>query len=342
VLKRYVTFGVFGAAHHHSDWFASTVRRHPKAKLAGIYDADRRRSKAFAEKFSIPYFDDLAELFPEVQAGIVTCENVLKKDMCLALARAGKHILCDKPLGLDSKESEEIIRACRKNAVKLQVGYLSRYSPEALEAKRVVSSGRIGRLKFIVAENRVEVGVVKQLSPWLALSKKNGGKGAILEHSVHAADLAQWYVTSPAESVYAVSAKNLDPSFEVEDNFSLFVKYRNGAYSTIDGSYCRASSGRPGDVNLTMFGEKGEMSLRLEKKALELFLGEEPRSTQSLIQTKLGDTYEGVACWNMIDDLVDCILNDKEPLTCGEDALRINALVEAGYRSLNTGRVVKI
>jgi len=340
--EKEIGFGVFGVAHHHSHPFASAVLHHSNTRLAGVYDRDKKRGKAFAAKFSIPYFENLDDLFEIVQAGIVTSENASKKSIAIALARAGKHILCDKPLGIDSKESLEIIKECKKSNVKLQVGYLSRYTPGALEAKRIISSGKIGRVKFISGENRVDAGVVKQLSGWLAFSKMNGGKGALLEHSVHVADLAQWYVESQPVSAYAVRAKNLDPSFQIEDNFSILVKYRNGSCATLDGSYCRSSSGRPGDVILEVVGEKGKVRIQVQRKALELYEGQEPHTIHSLIQTKLGDSYEGLACRNMIDDLVCCILNDKEPLTSGDDALMVNALVEASYRSLSSGEVEKV
>ena len=341
-MKEKITFGVFGVAHHHSRPFAETIERHPRTKLVGVYDSDEKKGRAFADKFSIPFSKNIDGLLGKVQAGIVTCENAQKKDMAIALAKAGKHILSDKPLGISPKESAEIIKTCNDNNVKLQVGYLSRYTPEALEAKRIIDSGKIGKVQFVSGENRVDVGSVKELSPWLALSSDNGGRGAVLEHCVHVADLAQWYVGSPAVSAYAVRAKNLDPTFEVEDNFTIHVGYKNGACATLDGSYCRPTSGRSGDLVLWIAGEKGELRLMIRKKALELIERQEPRVDSSTIQTKLGDSYEGFATWNMIDDLVDCILNDKTPLTCGEDAMRINSLVEACYKSLKNGSRVKV
>ena len=141
---------------------------------------------------------------------------------------------------------------------------------------------------------------------------------------------------------YPHTRANLDPSFEVEDNFSLFVKYSNGAFATMDGSYCTPSSGRVDDLILNIVGSKGSIRLLIQKKAILLNMGEDPAMSRELIETTLGGRYEGIPAWNMIDDLINSILFDREPLTCGEDARRVNALVEAGYQSLASRMPVKI
>ena len=196
----------------------------------------------------------------------MTSENASKKWLVIELAKSHKHVLCDKPLGINPRESEEIIRACDSSGVKLQVGYLSRYTPEALEAMKVVRANRIGDVKFLEGENRVDIGFVKILSPWLASSKATGGRGSLLEHSVHIVDLSQWYVGHRPSSVYAIRAKNLSNSFEVEDNFDLLVMYPNGAVATIDGSYCRPSSGRTDDLILKIVGSRGEIKILIQKR----------------------------------------------------------------------------
>jgi myo-inositol 2-dehydrogenase/D-chiro-inositol 1-dehydrogenase len=342
-MKR-LNFGIFGVAHHHSRTFAAAVRRHPECRLIGVYDADEKLARNFAEKFDIPCYTNLEEFLGEqtLDVGVVTSENAAKRTLAVKLAKAKKHVLCDKPLGISPQESDEIIQACNNANVKLQVGYVSRYSPEALEAMKIIQSKKIGFVKFLEGENRVDVGSVKALSPWLANSSATGGKGALLEHAVHLADLSQWYVGGKAISVFSIRAQNLDESFEVEDNFSMIVTYSNGAVATIDGSYCRPSSGRVDDLVLKIVGSTGQVKILIQKKALLITAGEEPNITESLVETELSGRYEGIAVWNMIDDLVNSIYYNRTPLTSGEDAKAVNQLVEAAYQSLETGREIKI
>jgi myo-inositol 2-dehydrogenase/D-chiro-inositol 1-dehydrogenase len=336
-------FGIFGVGHHHSLSFAAAISRHPSAKLVGVYDSNPKLASEFSKKFDVQNFSELEEflLRKDLDIGVVTSENVQKKDLSIALAKSKKHVLCDKPLGISAAESDVMLKACKKSKVKLQVGYLSRYTPEALEAKKVLDSNKIGDVKFIFGENRVDVGSVKLLSPWLATAQATGGRGAMLEHSVHLADLAQWYAGSKPIKVYATRAKNLDSSFEVEDNFVLVATFANGVIATMDGSFCRPSSGRVDDLVMEIGGSRGRVKIAIQKKALDLRLGEEPKIISRLVETELSGRYEGIAVWNMIDDLVDCIKNDQTPLTSGEDAKGVNQLVEAAYKSLETGNEVR-
>jgi len=339
--RKQLGFGIIGVAHHHSISFATTVLRHPNAKLVGVYDKDEKLAKNFGTKFGIPVYLDLESFLnsDKLDVGIVTSENAAKKELAIELAKHDKHVLCDKPLGINVSESDDVIAAAKRSRVKLQVGYLSRYTPEALEAKKMIQG--IGEVKFAIGENRVDVGSVKILSPWLASFRATGGRGALLEHTVHLADLIQWYIGHPLVSVYATKANNLDNSFEVEDNFVILATYSNGAIASMDGSYCRPTSGRVDDLSLRIIGAKKNVNILIQKKALLLTVGEEPSIRQDLIETELSGRYEGIAVWNMIDDLITCIKKNRTPLTSGKDARNVNQLVEYAYRSLNSGYEVK-
>ncbi|MDA4129536.1 MAG: Gfo/Idh/MocA family oxidoreductase [Thaumarchaeota archaeon] len=343
-MNKKLGFGILGVGHHHSISFASAILRHPECRLVGVYDSNPKLALEFSKKFNVRNFSNVDEFLPskELDVGVVTSENVQKRDLSIALADSRKHVLCDKPLGINPAESSEIISACKKSGVKLQVGYISRYSPEALEMKEIVDSKKLGEVQFIAGENRVDVGSVKLLSPWLALKAATGGRGAILEHSVHLADLAQWYAHSRPIKVFAATAQNLDDSFEVEDTFVLMATFANGVIATMDGSYCRPSSGRVDDLVMEIVGTRGKAKIKIQKKALDVRVGEEPYTESRLVETELSGRYEGVAVWNMVDDLVKCIRKDLIPLTNGEDARSVNQLVEAAYKSLETGTEIHI
>lgn len=340
-LKERISFGIFGAAHHHSTLFAKAIRNNPKAKLAGVYDDNRDRAVAFAKQFGIQSFEDLDEFiaFEGLDAGVITTENSKKKKFAMSLAMGGKHVLCDKPLGLNSLESKEIIQMCNKHEVILQVGLVARYSEEATETRKLISSGKIGTVKYVSVENRVDAGTVKTLTPWLMNRQLSGG-GAILEHSVHAADIIRFLVRKEATSVYVVSSPNLDPAFEGEDNFIILAEFQDGVLATIDGSYCRPSSFKPIDMIGSIIGTKGELSFRIGNQVVTSLIGEEPQAKFGIHPTGLRDWYQGTAAWNMINDMIDCVKTGREPIADGVSGIRVNELVESGYRSLKTGKTV--
>ncbi len=230
-------FAIVGLASHHSEFIALALQSLPETFLVGAYDEDTRRARKFCGKFNTKYFSDLDVLLrdPDVEIGVVTGENSRKGDLSIAIARAQKHVLCDKPLGISARESRDIINSCRKARVRLQVGYVSRYVEEVQRARRFTMSHKLGKVRFTNVENRVDSGLVKQLSPWL-MKKGLAGGGALLEHSVHAIDLALWFNESPPRSVFAVSAKNLDNAYDLEDNFAILIQFQNESIALIDGS----------------------------------------------------------------------------------------------------------
>jgi predicted dehydrogenase len=272
----------------------------------------------------------------------VSSENSRKKEYSVAIANAEKHVLCDKPLGVTAQESKEIIAACKKADVTLQVGYISRYTDEAQKAKRIVTSGKLGEVKFIDAENRVDSGLVKQLSPWL-MKKDLAGGGALMEHSVHAIDLALWLNESPPSSAFAVSAVSLDDSsYEGEDNFAIILRFKNGSIALVDGSYCRPSSGKRGDVVIKVHGSSRQLSFSLSSQNIRAYVGEEPALKLENYYSETGGSSEDESGLRMIEDLLRSIKTGSDPLTNGTVGLNVNRVVDACYQSLWSGNEVTI
>ncbi|HZW58028.1 MAG TPA: Gfo/Idh/MocA family oxidoreductase [Nitrososphaerales archaeon] len=337
-------FALVGVASHHHEFVAEAVKRTQNTSLVGVYDRDEALGRKIAQKFGTEYFNSLEQLLaiPGVTVGVVTSENALKKELAIRLARAGKHVICDKPLGLSAKDSREIIEECRKSNVRLQVGFVSRYTTEAQRTKQFIASGKLGKIKLILGENRVDSGLVKQLSPWL-LKKDLAGGGAMMEHSVHALDLALWYNSgAKPESAYAVAGENLDSSYEGEDNFSIMVRFSNGCVATVDGSYSRPSSGRSGDIVMRIVGERGELVMSSSSLEFKEHVGEEPSTEIKTYSRSLGSTSEAPAGELMVRDMLECIKTGREPLAGGREGELVNCIVDAGYESLKLGREVGV
>jgi predicted dehydrogenase len=333
-------FAITGLASHHSEFVAHALRNIPETLLLGAYDDDEARGVKFCEKFHIKFFRDLDALLsdPRVDVGVVTSENARKRNFSIAVANAGKHVICDKPLGITAQESREIIDSCKRNDVTLQVGYVSRYVKEVQRARHFAMSGRLGEVKFINAENRVDSGLVKQLSPWL-LDREQSGGGALLEHSVHAIDLALWFNESLPHSVYAVSSENMDSSYEVEDNFAIMLRFENESLALIDGSYCRPSSGRRGDVVVNIAGSRCQLDFAIANPELKEYLGAEPKIEFKGYQSR-GVSSEEASGERMIEDFLRCLKTGSEPLTNGKEAEEVNAVVDASYKSIASGHEI--
>jgi myo-inositol 2-dehydrogenase / D-chiro-inositol 1-dehydrogenase len=334
-------FAILGVASHHSQYVPSALEKLPGTYLAGVYDEDIDRARRFSAKCGTRVFTHVDALLedPDVQVVFVTSENTGKRDLSIAAARARKHVICDKPLGITAVQSREIIDACRKEGVQLQVGYISRYVKEVQRARQFVKSGKLGKVKFINIENRVDSGLVKELSPWLMYKKL--GVGALLEHSVHAIDLALWFNESRPISIYATSGNNLDASYDSEDNFAIIIRFLNNSIALIDGSYCRASSGRRGDISCKINGTQRELSFSVCNQELRTYMGEEPNIEEKNYSIH-GESSEESSCFSMIQDFLRCLENGTVPITTGIIGEKVNIVVDASYSSLLTGEEIPI
>ena len=307
--------------------------------LVGVFDEDEVKGRRVADKLETNYYSNLGELLSasNLDIGVVTAENARKRDFAISLARAKKHVICDKPLGVSAKEARDVIEECQKSDVRLQVGYVSRYTSEAQFAKSFVSKGKVGKIKFINAENRVDMGVVKMLSPWL-LKRDLAGGGALLEHSVHAIDLALWFNEDDQPvSAYAVKALNLDQGCEGEDNFVVAIMFDNGSIATVDGSDLQGELRRSSDIVMRIAGGKGEIDLYSLNLELREYSGEEPNTRLESYSRHIGSSGEADSAVLMVKDMLNSVKTGKEPLTNGRAAEMVNRVVDASYKSLRSG-----
>jgi predicted dehydrogenase len=332
-------FGIFGLAHHHAISFARAIDEMTCARVAGIFDENIKRAKKISKLLAVPAFEDLEHLANTVDAGIVTTENTRKKDTAIALASRGINVLCDKPLGVTAKEAEQIINACDSRGVTLGTGYVARYDDTIAMVKKRIEDGLLGEISFLQIENRVDIGKVAELSPWLYRKKYSGG-GAITEHSVHAIDIANYLIDSHAESVYAVASSNLDRTFEGEDNFQILIGFSGKKVALIDGSFVRPSSMASSDMNVLIEGSAGSLSFVSGGHTMLARVGIEPHTEITVIPTQFGDWYNGIAIRRLLFDFINCSRECRKPISNGQVGLLVNNVLDAIYRSLRENKVV--
>ena len=176
------------------------------------------------------------------------------------------------------------------------------------------------------------------------MKKELAGGGALIEHAVHAIDLALWLNESPSVSAYTIAAQNLDAkSYEGEDNFAILLSFKNGSTALIDGSYCRPSSGKRGDVVIKVHGDsKKNLSFSLFSQNIRAHVGEEPVVKEEEYSSESGGSSEEESGLRMIEDLLSSINTGAEPLTNGIVGENVNRVVDACYASLASGHEIAI
>ncbi|MEJ8548309.1 Gfo/Idh/MocA family protein [Brevibacillus borstelensis] len=311
--------GIISVAHMHAYSYADAIRKIEGVQLAGVADEDVARGKAAAEKWGVPFYQDCRELLAsDVDAVIITSENAKHHEHAVAAANAGKHILCEKPLATTEAAAREMIEICREQGVILQTAFPVRFHPAVVRAKQLVDQGKVGRIMAIRGTNRGQ-----NPGGWFIDREKSGG-GAVIDHTVHVADLMRWFMGSEVREVYAeVDSKFSDSA--IDDCGILTMEFENSVFATLDCSWSRNKSFPVwGDVTMEIVGTEGTLSLDVFSQKLDLY-----SEDKGLKWVNWGDDMDT----QLIKDFVASVRERKTPSVTGEDGLRAVEVALAAYQS---------
>jgi predicted dehydrogenase len=256
---------ILSCAHVHAPAYAQALKSNPGAELVGVWDADSSAGSAFAAEHGTDYASDLDSLLSSGLDGVViTSENVNHRMLVEYSANAGiKAILCEKPLATNLADFNAMSLACDKNGARLATAFPCRFSPAFHQLKLAVDSGSLGKILAVRATNHG-----KCPFGWFVDPSKSGG-GAIIDHTVHVADLLHVLLGAKVKSVYAESGNNMYHSDDWEDCGMLTITYDNGVFATLDASWSRPVKSFPtwGDVKMEVVGTNGVASMDMFRQS---------------------------------------------------------------------------
>jgi len=305
------------------------------SRLVALMGPHGEKLKPLAEKYGIDRcYTSEDELLsdPEVDAVYIASPNYLHHRQSIAAAEAGKHVLCEKPFAMDVRECEEIIAACKKNGVKLSVGFMMRFHSCHQEAKRIAEEGRLGQL--VMARAQFAGWYPDIPGAWRQI-KAQGGGGSLFDLGIHAIDLVRMFMGD----VVRVSAFNdtLTHNYDVEDSSLIIMKFESGAYGIVDSFFnLRRPAGRNA---LEVSGTDGSL---LSQGSI----GQSSTGTLRLSLAGVDDREFSPEPANIyraeVEDLVRAINEDSEPLNTGEEATEDQAVALAAFESSRTGRTIHL
>jgi len=289
---------------------------------------------------------------------------------CIAAAEAGKHVLCEKPLGRSAEESKDMLDAVEKAGVKHMVGFNYRFVPAIRQARDLIDSGALGRIYHYRAVYLQEWIMPHYGTPKIwRLDKDQAGSGALGDLGAHIIDLAH-YLVGDMSSVGALATTFIkerplaDGSaaapVDVDDAFVATVEFTNGALGTLEAT--RFAAGRKNHQVIEINGEKGSMRFDLERfNELEVFwIDDVPKETQGFHQALITEAHHPfwenwwphghVIGWehtfvHEITHLLDCIVNDREVAPHGAtftDGHRAAVVCDAILESATSRRQVDV
>lgn len=319
-----VRIGFLSTAHLHAWGYASGVRKNPDAKLVGIWDRDSERTTAFSRHFETTALTSQEALFEACDAVVICSENRRHAEDVESAAGAGKHILCEKPLVTSVEERDRVFAAVKSAGVQLMTSFPCRYSPAFLRLKERLQNDEIGKIVGICATNRGRC-------PWgwFVQGELSGG-GAMIDHTVHVADLLRILLKAEPISVQAFTGSNMYGQ-SWEDTAMLTLEFPGNVFATLDSSWSRPKSYKTwGDVTMNVAGEKGVIELNMFSQAFDIYSDETPSHRINGYGSDLDAA--------LIGDFVRSIQNDRPVPITMDDGWKAVQVALAGYESARTGK----
>jgi predicted dehydrogenase len=216
----------FMGSTHAAGWAATD------AQLVGFCAETPEEAQSLARQYHARVYADLADLLNDVDVIDICTPTHLHHDQVLQSARAGKHIICEKPLARTLEQAQAMIQVCRAVNVRLLVAHVVRFFPEYALAKAAVDQGQIGR----PAVTRLVRGSYRPKKPignWFLDVEKSGGM--LLDLMIHDFDYARW-ISGEVESVFAKNVGQLHPESATEYGVAI-LKHTSGALTHVTGAW---------------------------------------------------------------------------------------------------------
>ena len=301
------------------------VSGHPgKAnKLALRYNVDPKNI------YNYQNYDSIKDN-PEVDVIYIVLPNGMHAEYTIRGLQAGKHVLCEKPMANSSAECRQMIDAAKKADRKLMIAYRCHYEPLNKEAIRIARSHELGPTQMILADAGFAAGDPAQ---W-RLHKALSGGGSMMDIGIYALNAARYLTGEEPTEVNAMSFTDRnDPRFkEVESNVIFQLRFPSGVIANCSSSYSYFHQS-----HYRVMGTEA----RLEMDPATWYNG-------NRLWIERGNKIEQIELQEAdhfaleMDHMSDCVMQNKEPLTPGEEGLRDLTIIEAVYEAAKSGKTVKL
>ena len=343
-----VNFGVIGAGGIARRKTIPGMLKAKNCRLVAVMDPVD--VDGIAAEFKVPAaYTTEAELLadPRVEAVYIASPVNLHAKQIKMAARAGKHVLCEKPLTLKLRQAQDAVEVCRKNKVFLQEGYMMKFHAAHAKIKELVDAGRLGKIVYMRA----------QLSCWYPKIEgawrqdpKTGGGGAMMDMATHLYDLLE-YFAGPIRRVVALTGR-LVQDYKSDDASTTLLEFRSGTQATVDCFFCIPDEASR--TRLEVYGSQGSILTEgtigqgAGGKMEGIFgLGDaayDATQNKDVAKKFAGVPYKKVNPYTAeCQYFADCILQRKRPkINDAKNALRIMKLVENAYGSYRSKRIVSV
>lgn len=324
-----VGVGAIGALH------ARVYKEHRSTKLVAVVDTRPERAREVGEQLGVDWYDDLDEMLSHERVELVSVATPEqeRRAAAVACARAGAHLLLEKPLAPTLAETDRLISEIESAGVTATVNFILRSDPRYLRAKAAMTDGTIGEPCTIFARRRLTAETAETHGPWTQL---------LITVAIHDLDVMVWLNDCPVERVFAEGVVRRCGEWGHEDAVLAVLRFANGSAGALETSWVLpATAPARLDVSLHVVGTAGAVFVDGANHGLEL-LGAAGSTLPDMAHWPIGPTGVSGDLRAHIDRFVTALQSGRPPAVSLAEARYAQELVAALKASIRSGTPVAL
>jgi len=343
IKDRKIRFGLVGCgriAHNH---FKALQHFSDDVELVALCDPNREQLQTATKETGAHGFEDFDDMLKSAELDIVSLctPSGLHPTQAQQAAKAGVHVLTEKPMAIDFASGQKMVQVCEAAHVHLFVVQQNRFNATCQQVKKALSSGRFGKIYMITVNvfwSRPQA--YYDLANWRGTKTMDGG--AFMNQASHYVDITAWLMHEPVESVYAYTNK-LARNIEMEDTGIALLKWATGAMGSINVTMLTYPENLEGSI--TILGEHGSAKIggiALNKIELWKFADKKPADEDILSTSYQTESVYGHGHTDYYANVIDVLRGKAQPLSDGHEGLKTLEIISAIYQSNQTQKLVKL
>ncbi len=311
------------------------------AQLVGVCDIKKDRADKAAQKYGVKAYYDYKDMIDNAGLDIIhiCVPHYMHPVISKYAIEHGVNVLCEKPMSIEYCDGEENVKLAEKTGIKYGIIFQCRYNDTSKLIKENIENGKLGK----VISARVVLTWRKPdsyyaLSDWKGTWDKEGG-GVIIDQAIHSLDLANWFINDEPVEVQASIANRGHSVMEVDDTGEGLIKYKNGATLSF---WAMNNYGCDEPIEIRILCENGKAVMSYDEAKIMFNDGTVLSAEQQSdgIYYEGGKEYWGFRHIRQISDFYDAVENNRQPEISGKEALKIQKLICAVYKSGKTGKKI--
>jgi predicted dehydrogenase len=318
-----------------ADYHARALQKLEDVEMVAVAALPLDSAKDFAKKYNIAHASDDALSYAsheDINAVVIGIPNKFHAPYAIKFIKNGKDVFLEKPMAMDSEEGKAVAKSADKNSRLVMVGHMWRFDTEVNFIKRVVESGKLG--KIIKTKG---YGIHENWGPegWFTQKEMAGG-GALADMGVHAIDTVRYILGEPEPKEIYAKIGTYYGEYDVDDSGIIMITWDNGTTSMIESGWWQPHMDGP-EAGTRLFGTEGYASLfpTYLKFKVDEFPGE-----FNVPMPEKAEHCDQIIYDRQMEYFIDCIRSRKNPVPGLNEGMEVLKIVDAAYKSSEMGKAI--